>query len=84
MKDTGITRKVDELGRISIPKSVREELGIKEGTPLEFFINGDKIVVKRYFPIKDVIINHISKCDKLTKEEAIKIIQHAYDGELRR
>ena len=84
MKECGITRKVDELGRISIPKSVREELGITEGTPLEFFIDGDKIMVKRYFPIKDVIIGHINKCDKLTKEEAVKIIEQAYDGELRR
>lgn len=84
MKESGITRKVDEFGRISIPKSVRDDLGITEGTPLEFFIDGDQIIVKRYFPIKDVIINHINKCDELTKEEAVKIIEKAYDGELRR
>ena len=37
MKATGITRKIDELGRIVIPKEIRRTLRIREGTPLEIF-----------------------------------------------
>ena len=44
MKATGITRKIDELGRIVIPKEIRRTLRIREGTPLEIFTekNGEK------------------------------------------
>ena len=45
MKATGITRKIDELGRIVIPKEIRRTLRIREGTPLEIFTekNGEII-----------------------------------------
>ncbi|TKI93876.1 AbrB/MazE/SpoVT family DNA-binding domain-containing protein, partial [Bacillus cereus] len=41
MKATGVTRKVDELGRIVIPKELRNTLGIKEKSPLEIFVEGE-------------------------------------------
>jgi transcriptional pleiotropic regulator of transition state genes len=49
MKATGVTRKVDELGRIVIPKELRNTLGIKEKSPLEIFVEGD-IILQKYQP----------------------------------
>ncbi|PFJ58790.1 AbrB/MazE/SpoVT family DNA-binding domain-containing protein [Bacillus thuringiensis] len=50
MKATGVTRKVDELGRIVIPKELRNTLGIKEKSPLEIFVEGEDIILQRYQP----------------------------------
>lgn len=47
-KSTGIVRKTDELGRIVIPKELRETLGIEEGTPLEIFTKGSEVIFKKY------------------------------------
>lgn len=52
MKATGIIRRIDDLGRIQISKELRKKVfGLKKseyGTPFEFFIDGDSIVIKRY------------------------------------
>jgi len=48
MKSTGIVRKVDDLGRFVIPKETRRVLDIREKTPLEMFVDGDKIVLRKY------------------------------------
>lgn len=48
MRATGIVRRVDDLGRIVISKEVRNKLGIKEGTPMELFIDGDCVIFKHY------------------------------------
>ena len=48
MKETGMTRRVDELGRVVIPKEIRTILKIKEGTPLEIFVEGDTLLFKKY------------------------------------
>lgn len=48
MKVTGIVKRVDDLGRIVIPKTVRREMGIAEGTPLELFIEKDALIYKKY------------------------------------
>ena len=52
MKATGITRKIDELGRIVIPKEIRRTLRIREGCPLEIFNekNGE-IILRKYSPM---------------------------------
>ncbi len=47
MKSTGITRPVDELGRIVIPKEIRRSFKIENRDLLEIFIEGDKIVLKK-------------------------------------
>lgn len=46
MKSTGVLRRVDELGRIVIPKEIRKNLKIRDGESLEIFINGDAVVLK--------------------------------------
>mgnify|MGYP002151105067 CR=1 FL=1 len=49
MKSTGIVRKVDELGRVVIPKEIRKTLRIKEGAPLEIFTDKEgEIILKKY------------------------------------
>ena len=47
MKEIGIVRKLDELGRIVIPKDLRKKLGIREGDLLEMFLENDKIILKK-------------------------------------
>lgn len=48
MKATGIIRRVDDLGRIVLPKGVRRKLGISEGTPMEIFTSEEGVVLKKY------------------------------------
>ena len=48
MKLAGIVRRIDELGRIVIPKEIRRTLHIKNGENLEIFIDGNKVILKKY------------------------------------
>ena len=48
MKETGIVRRVDDLGRVVIPKEIRRNLGIYEGDPLEIFLHEDCICLRKY------------------------------------
>ncbi|OJE29640.1 AbrB family transcriptional regulator [Bacillus thuringiensis] len=47
MKNTGVARKVDELGRVVIPIELRRNLGINEGTALGFHVEGENIVLRK-------------------------------------
>jgi stage V sporulation protein T len=51
MKDTGVTRRIDELGRIVIPREMRKTLRIRVGDPLEFYSDAEKIIIKKYSPL---------------------------------
>ncbi|PHE96405.1 AbrB family transcriptional regulator [Bacillus wiedmannii] len=48
MKNTGVARKVDELGRVVIPVELRRTLGIAEGTALDFHVDGENIVLRKH------------------------------------
>ena len=48
MKSTGVVRRIDELGRIVIPKEIRKTLKIKDGELLEIFLDGGNIILKKY------------------------------------
>ncbi|MGE6620007.1 AbrB/MazE/SpoVT family DNA-binding domain-containing protein [Bacillus thuringiensis] len=48
MKATGIIRKIDELGRIVIPKELRRTLYIEEKNPMEIFVEDDQIILQKY------------------------------------
>jgi transcriptional pleiotropic regulator of transition state genes len=50
MKSTGIVRKVDELGRVVIPIELRRTLDIEERDSLEIYVDGDKIILRKYEP----------------------------------
>ena len=51
MRATGIVRRIDDLGRVVIPKEIRRQLRIKEGDPLEIFLEGNKVCFEKYSPI---------------------------------
>ena len=52
MKATGIVRRIDELGRVVIPKEIRRTQRIRRGDPLEIFTTGDgEVIFKKYSPI---------------------------------
>lgn len=51
MKATGIVRRIDELGRVVIPKEIRSTLRLKSGDPLEIFTDRDELMLKKYSPI---------------------------------
>ena len=55
MKATGIVRKVDDLGRISVPKEVRQRLGIDSGEKIEIFFDGWCVVLKKHSSHNDII-----------------------------
>lgn len=59
MKATGVSRRIDDLGRIVIPKEIRKNLKIREGELLEIFIDGDNIILTKHSTIKS--INEIAK-----------------------
>lgn len=50
MKSTGIVRKVDELGRIVLPIELRKNLDINIKDPLEIYVDGNSVVLKKYLP----------------------------------
>lgn len=50
MKATGIVRKVDELGRIVLPIELRRSLDIAEKDALEIYVDGEKVILKKYEP----------------------------------
>lgn len=55
MKATGIVRRIDELGRVVIPKEIRRTLRIREGDPLEIFTDREgEIILKKYSPIGEL------------------------------
>lgn len=55
MKATGIVRRIDDLGRIVIPKEIRKTLRIREGDPLEIFTDREgQVVLKKYSPVGEL------------------------------
>jgi len=55
MKATGIVRRIDDLGRVVIPKEIRRNLRIREGDPLEIFVDRDgEVILKKYSPIGEL------------------------------
>ena len=95
MKYTGIVRRIDDLGRVVIPKEIRRNLKIREGDPLEIIINDDMVCFKKYVIMPnlareaqdlrddvDEIVYHdvyISEERKTVLREASKLIQQAYE-----
>ena len=54
LKSTGVLWRVDELGRIVIPKEIRKNLKIKNGESLEIFIDSDSVVLKKFSYMSDL------------------------------
>ena len=79
MKATGIIRRVDDLGRIVIPKDIRRAIGIREGEPHEIFIEGeDTVCFRKYKTNLGDAIEHLrdqieNGCDDLTYGTLMRI-----------
>lgn len=50
MRSTGIVRRLDDLGRVVLPKELRRTLNMEEGQPLEIFVDGENIILRKYAP----------------------------------
>lgn len=57
MKATGIVRRIDESGAITIPKEMRKKFHLRYGTPLEFYLEGNDIVLRKYGTLQDDLLN---------------------------
>ena len=76
MKSTGIVRRMDELGRVVIPIEIRNKFDIKVKDPVEIFVDGSTIVLKKYEPncvfcgsTKNLVeYNNKLVCNKCTKK----------------
>lgn len=66
MKATGIVRRIDDLGRVVIPKEIRRTLRIREGDPLEIFVDREgEVILKKYSPIRELGEFAREYCDSL-------------------
>ena len=54
MKATGIVRRIDDLGRVVIPKEIRRTMRIREGDPLEIYTGAGEVVFKKYSPVGEL------------------------------
>ncbi|MEA4966461.1 MAG: stage V sporulation T C-terminal domain-containing protein [Oscillospiraceae bacterium] len=68
MKATGIVRRIDDLGRVVIPKEIRRTLRIREGDPLEIYTEKDgEVIFKKYSPLGDLSDFAGQLCDSIGK-----------------
>ena len=68
MKATGIVRRIDDLGRVVIPKEIRRTMRIREGDPLEIFTDRDgEVIFKKYSPIGELSDFAAQICESLHK-----------------
>ena len=85
MKATGIVRLVDDLGRVLIPKEIRRACNIREGDPLEIFLQDGAVTFKKYIPpYRDDLMTTLQEAadyydnseeDRATAEQLRKIAQ---------
>ena len=74
MKETGVLRRIDELGRIVIPKELRKKLKIREGDFLDIFVEDNNIVLQKYSALKDIEAVLNSLIVSLGKSYSLKMI----------
>ena len=68
MKATGIVRRIDDLGRVVIPKEIRRTLRIREGDPLEIYTEKDgEVIFKKYSPMGELHNFAVQMCDAIGK-----------------
>ncbi|MDR0904835.1 MAG: AbrB/MazE/SpoVT family DNA-binding domain-containing protein [Oscillospiraceae bacterium] len=68
MKATGIVRRIDDLGRVVIPKEIRRTMRIREGDPLEIYTEKDgEVIFKKYSPMGEWSESAAQLCDTMNK-----------------
>jgi len=82
MKATGIIRRIDDLGRVVIPKEIRRTLSIREGDPFEIVIHNDMVCYKKYTPeteylntIERMLINLTEDVDVTPDKKEVLILK---------
>ena len=74
MTKSGITRRIDELGRIVIPKEIRNNLGIRDGEPLEIYVENNSIVIKKFSQVENIKDLSIKICNIISDICKINIL----------
>ena len=75
MKATGIVRRIDDLGRVVIPKEIRRTMRIREGDPLEIFTNNDgDVIFKKYSPIGELATFATQYAEVLNKGTTLPVV----------
>ncbi|MBR2717068.1 MAG: AbrB/MazE/SpoVT family DNA-binding domain-containing protein [Oscillospiraceae bacterium] len=73
MKATGIVRRIDDLGRIVIPKEIRRTMRIREGDPLEIYTERDGVVLfKKYSPVGELSDCAGSMCEAVSRASGLR------------
>ncbi|MBQ4036744.1 MAG: AbrB/MazE/SpoVT family DNA-binding domain-containing protein [Clostridia bacterium] len=81
MKATGIVRRIDDLGRVVIPKEIRRTMRIREGDPLEIYTDRDgEVIFKKYSPVGEMLTEAQGYCDTLYKSWGIAVAVCDRDG----
>lgn len=78
MKATGIVRRIDELGRLVIPKEIRKTFKIREGDSIEFFVEGNRILLEKYSLING-IAHDIEKICQTLQESLDNTILYVFE-----
>ena len=76
MKATGIVRRIDDLGRVVIPKEIRRTMRIREGDPLEIYTEKDgEVIFKKYSPVGELADFASQLCDSLHRStDAVAVV----------
>ncbi len=81
MKATGIVRRIDDLGRVVIPKEIRRTMRIREGDPLEIYTDRDgEVIFKKYSPVGEMLSEAQGYCETLYKSCGIAVAVCDRDG----
>ena len=81
MKATGIVRRIDDLGRVVIPKELRRMMRIAEGDPLEIFTTTDNQVILQKYHEEEPEKNGLAVEPSSEEEKGIKVTLRPYDGD---
>ncbi len=75
MKATGIVRRIDDLGRVVIPKEIRRTMRIREGDPLEIYTNsGGEVIFKKYSPMGELASFAAEYADALASSTSLSVL----------
>ncbi len=81
MKATGIVRRIDDLGRVVIPKEIRRTMRIREGDPLEIYTDKDgEVIFKKYSPMGELGDFAAQMCDTIGKSTGAPVAMADRDG----
>ena len=72
MKATGIIRRIDELGRIVIPKELRRTLHIKDGDPIEIFTAKDGVIALRKYEPSNSVLSYLERLETIINDEEFR------------